>query len=133
MDLLRYTSEIIGILFAGVLTALAIIFGFLRYEEFEYGDEGLENIKKYFNNLKKDFQCIFVCFIIAIFIYIANPLLFIDSILEFENINEIHLFIQTFFELFLITVSLSSTYDVVTGLFEINDIKYKNFEKKKKE
>jgi len=133
---LNFVPEIIGLQFAGILTCLAIIFGFLRYEELDYikKNNNMSKVEKYFKNLKQDFQLVFTCFFGAMCVYLLDTCKIISDIFIKYEINfdgfALDSFICIFINFLLIAVTLSCVLDVINSLFTLNETKLQIYKKK---
>ena len=133
--LLRTIPEIIGILFAGILTCLAIVFGFLNYDELDYIEKKLGkliNIEQYFKNLKNDFKTIFILFIVSITMYLVDFYKILTNFgltYECKYIVDLTLLIIIFVDMFALFMVLSCAKDIIYSLFSLNELKIEIFKK----
>ncbi len=115
--------DLMGIILAGVLSSLAIIFGLLNKEELvEIHKKSLIVDKDLFGdfvkNTKQDIIIIFSSYIISIIIML------------FDNTNAYKQIVASYNNIFLylglsiLVFSLLSVYDVIVSLFTLNMVKY---------
>lgn len=126
---LKLVPSIIGVLFGGLLTTIAIIFSIIKDEELKglykkYGDSFFDSLQQ----LKYHILLILLTLILSIFAFLLDiP----DLLLKILNmipvsVNIVFPFLQVFF--FLLTIY--STIEVVNILFLIFEIKFEILKKR---
>ena len=116
--------NILGILLGGILASLAIIFGLLSskdlgiiYSHFKNNNNN-DVYLDFIRNTKLDAKIIFSSLFISIIIMLIHNI----------EVVPIDLSIQMKFYfavgLFVLFISMSSVYDIITGLFHLNELRY---------
>jgi hypothetical protein len=130
-NLLAMLPNILGILLSGVLASLAIIFGLLSSNELALIYKRSKEVKNrdiyrdFLSQTEIDAKIIFSSLCFAILILVAY-----DVDLAFVNIPSWLFLGLGFFILFL---SISSVYDIITSLFHLNQLRYELSTKIEKE
>jgi len=130
--------SILGMLLAGILAALAIIFGMTGLQELHkiraIEKERKSNIyKKMLDELRNDTYLVFIIVIISAIL----PILLNNTrIIEVQSISQdvIYCFrlnrILFVVDFIIFTMSLIATYDIIKSLFEICEFKYESAKNK---
>ena len=120
---LSLIPTITGILLAGVLTSLALIFGLLSEQDLASIHKQTEKVKgrdiyiEFTENLKIDTIIIFFSFIGSIILYLLNHIQF--YLCPFPK----WLFLSV--GLFMLFLSIFAIYGVIMSLFTLNQLRYK--------
>lgn len=132
-EILIMLPNILGILFSGVLSSLAIILALLSTRELSLInslDNGFEKYTKFLENAKFDIKVVFGCTVVSIFLSILTKIKMshIVSLLLKTNLLLIssHLKIQCLLILgfIILFLSLSSILDLIESIFTLSRLKY---------
>lgn len=120
---LAILPDILGLLLGGILASLAIIFGLLSSKDLErisndFKNRGRDPYISFVKDTKFDAKVIFFSLIASIVILITYDIQFSTSFLEIQK--------RLFFALSFIVLffSLSSAYDIIVSLFDLNELRY---------
>ncbi|MCO5382602.1 MAG: hypothetical protein NHB15_11320 [Methanosarcina barkeri] len=123
---IKYLSllpNLLGILLSGILASLAIIFGLLSSRDLLQLKANFQNKERdvfleFIKNTKLDAKIIFFSFVLSNVVYVIYDTELSPSFIDVQK--------RIFFALGLVILifSLSSTYDVITSLFFLNELRY---------
>lgn len=129
-DLIQIFPQIIGILMAGLLTSVAIIFGMIDIDEMRRIDNILKSrykskdsiIDKRITNLKNHIILATICFVISVIIMIVATVPF--SLVSISGVLKVNItqFLMAF-SLFLMFLSIDIFIEIIRAIFVLFEIK----------
>lgn len=140
IDILNMLPNILGILFSGILSSLAIILALLSNRELSVIsslDNGSEKYMRFLKNAKCDIKVVFWCTVASVFLSILTKIKISYVITSFLKkdlfLISFHMKIQCLLILGLIALflSLSSILDLIESIFTLSKLRYEASKTKK--
>lgn len=142
IDILNMLPNILGILFSGILSSLAIILAILSTRELSVIsslNNGFEKYTNFLKNAKCDIKVVFLCTVFSIFFSVLTKIRVAHLAALFLKSNlfvfSLHIKIQLLLIFGFVTLflSLSSILDLIESIFTLSRLRYEASKKQDNE